>query len=116
MKNPHRPVTVKRDDGFKVVTCPCGWSAECDSNSEAEAARVEHLDAVWTCSVCGTKVSSRKNGWDRWSRPDGGVDHARCHGGETKEERQARHLRERREQRSAAKRFATRGDDRYGPL
>ena len=116
MRNIHRPVVVKREDGVKVASCPCGWASEQASNSKAEQARWDHIESVWTCSVCGTKVSAKKNGWDRWSRPDGGVDHARCHGGETKDERQSRHLRERREHREASRSFVLRGDDRYAPL
>lgn len=115
-KNLHTPAVTKREDGVKEVTCPCGWVSEQPSNSTAAKARADHLDDVWTCSVCGTKVSAKKNGWDRWSRPDGGVDHARCHGGETKEQRQNRQRRERRDQRSASRAFILRGDDRYAPL
>lgn len=125
MRNIHRPRVSKRDDGSSVVSCPCGWTSEhypseavsrSRARREAEEARNAHLESVWTCSVCGTKVSSTKNGWDRWGRPDGGVDHARCHGGETKEQRQLRHLQERREQRNAERSFTLRGDDRYGKL
>ena len=63
----HRIVT---DKPARRVSCACGWSATATSGKAAVRLGNEHVEKVWTCGVCGLRVS-RKSAWNLWRRPDG---------------------------------------------